>query len=638
MQSGTECQIPLHQRLTVRLTAGVVLVLLVIGCPFLLAFHRLLRNQQLEYLDEATSRLGLVIIDGLRAAMLSGQPHLFDSVIRNLDDQEGVERLILIDHQGRVRVSSDPAFDGMVLNRDTDSTCRGCHPGDGSVPLSRTAVAREEGQRVFRAMTAIPNEIRCHACHDPGSSINGILLMDLALESADRRFLTGIGSTVALGTVMVLLTVAVLVLLLRRMVHRPLGAVVAKSQRVVQGDLDARATVSSSGEFALLASQVNRMTDHLARSLRTVESQHRELQEILDAVDDEIVVLDRQQRVVAANQAFKTAFGRTPGEITGHSCREGAVSAWACALDQPGGCPVQRVFQTGRLQKGIMSRSGSDGRVRAIEIHASPLRGVDGEVSHAVEVRRDISERRQMEAVLAHSERMASLGLLASGFSHEINNPLAAIGTSVEGLRRRLHRESGILPEDLGTYEEMLMRVAQEVERGRKITTRLLRVARPAAGARTLVDLNHVVEDIVGILSHDIKKSGIVTDLELGRGMPPLCEDESRVSQVIMNLTLNAIQAMAETGGKLRIATGVANGGYRIDVNDSGCGIPPEVLKRIYEPFFTTKPVGKGTGLGLFITHRIVSEMDGTIEVHSRPGEGTRFTVWIPRIPEGTRP
>jgi signal transduction histidine kinase/HAMP domain-containing protein len=630
MEADNSRPIPFRHRLTVRLTGGVIVVLLLIGCPFLLAFHRLQRRQQLDALTEAADGLSNVILNSLRSAMLAGRPHLLDEPIRGLSDQAEVRRAMLLDHEGRVRVTTDRAYEGRVLDREREISCGVCHRPGRSPPSSRTAVTREQGRHVFRTMTTIPNEPRCHACHDPGDSTNGILLIDLALSSADRRFFASIGSTLALGTAMVLLTVAVLVLLLRRMVHNPLRAVVTTGQRIVRGDLDARAPVAPSGEFAQLASQVNRLTDHLAGSIRTVETQRRELQTILDAIDDEIVVLDRERRVVAANEVFRKRSGQSGPDITGRLCHEVSAAHWPCTADQPGGCPVKRVFNTGRLSKGIITGSGPDGEERIIEIHASPLLGPDGRVSQAVEVRRDISERRQMEAILAHSEQLASLGLLASGLSHEINNPLGAIATSVAGIRRRLPSEPGISTEAAKMLETILGRIGQEIQRGRAITHRLLRIARPPGSTRSLVDVNHVVEEIVAILSHDIRRSGISAQLALGDDLTPLRGDEFHLNQIIMNLILNAIQAMAADGGELRISTRAVGGMLLIEVEDSGCGIPSQFLKKIYEPFFTTKPAGKGTGLGLFITHRLVSDMGGSIDVRSEPERGTIFTIRLP--------
>ncbi len=631
MDSAAKGRIPFWSRLTVRLTGGVILVLLLIGVPFLFAFQRLIRTQQIEALSQATTGLSRVVVDGLRSSMLAGQPHLLDEAVRNLSEQPEVERVILLDHRGRVRVSSDPSYEGRVLDRDQDVSCRVCHGEPGAkAPKSRTVITTESGRRVFRAMSVIPNQPQCYRCHDAASPTNGVLLMDLALNEADRRIFANIGGTAALGSLMVVLTIAVLAFLLRRMIHSPLGAVVAASERIVGGDMEARASVESPGEFGLLAARVNLMTDHLARSIKTVEEQHRELQEILEAVDDEIVVLDRNQRIVAANKAFREDCGQAGVDITGRSCREVSVLRRPCAAAGDGGCPVEMVFQTGRHHKGIMSSTGPDGRERIIEIHASPLLGPDGTVNRAVEVRRDISERRQMEASLSHSERLASLGLLASGISHEINNPLGAIATSVEGLRRRIASGTDDLFGSPAFLDKTLARIADQVRRGRTVTDRLLKVARPPGSSRSLLEVNVVVEDVLGVLSHHIKNAGIAVRLDLGAGLPPLSGDGSSLAQVVMNLTLNAVQAMEEMGGEMRIATSALDGSIQIEVEDSGCGIPAELLGRIYEPFFTTKPPGKGTGLGLFICHRIVTEMGGTIRARSEPGRGALFTVSLP--------
>ena len=623
--------IPLHQRLTVRLTGGVIAVLLLIGCPFLVAFHKLHRAHQLEDLAEVTSGLGGVVVDSLRSSMLAGHPRLLDETIRSLSGREGIERVLLLDHKGRVRVSSDRGFDGKTLDRGRDATCAVCHGGSQTPPSSRTTVLQEGDRRVFRSMTTIPNEPRCHGCHDPATRINGILLMDLTLAAADRRFFADIGSTVGLGAIMVLLTIWVLSWLLRRMVHRPLTEMVRASERIVRGEFDARADVPGAGDFSVLASCVNRMTDHLAMSYRTVEAQRRELQEILDAIDDEVVVLDRDLRVVAANKAFTTAPERTGVSVPGRLCREASSTDWPCGSELPDGCFVRSVFRTGRLCKGVLTGPGPDGQERTVEIHASPLPDAEGRIVMAVEVRRDISERRQMEGMLAQSERLASLGLLASGLSHEINNPLAAIAASVEGLQRRLPREAGVSAAAAAEVSASLGRIAGEVQRSRSITDRLLRVARPPGTGRSLVDVNHVVEDIVGILQHDLNRRGITPRLDLTPALPPLVGDASSIGQIVMNLTLNAIQAMNEPGGNLRIETALDGREICIRVEDQGSGIAPEHLKRIYEPFFTTKPPGQGTGLGLFITHRLVTELGGSIEVRSEAGQGTAFSVRLPR-------
>jgi len=622
--------IPWRRRLTVRLTGGVIIVLLVIGVPFLLAFHRLLRQQQYDTLAETTYNLSALVVDGLRSSMTAGQPHLFDQTIRNLAGKSEVERVMLLNHKGRVQVSSDRELEGRVLDRGAESTCVVCHR-EGRTPTSNwTIVGDGRGGRVFRTVTVIANGPQCHRCHDPAVGTNGILLMDLSLRGLDRRFFAGIGSTLTLGAVMVVLTVAVLVMLLRRLVLSPLQEVVSTSQRIVDGDLDSRATVAAPGEFAHLAWQVNRMTDHLAQSIRVVETQKAELQAILDAIDDEVVVLDRDRRIIAANEAFRSRSGRPESELTGQLCGDVSPEHWPCGANEPGGCPVQKVFETGRLEKGMLSRTRADGTERIVEIHASPLPDREGVVTRVVEVRRDISERRQMEAILAHSEHLASLGLLASGLSHEINNPLGVIATLVEGLRRRLPNDERVMEDAAAELDELLRRIGNEVDRGRTITNRLLRIARPAQGRRSLVDVGHVIEDVIAILGHDIERSNITIERDFGEGVPLFRGDEAQITQIVMNVALNAIQAMSREGGQLLVRTSRENERIGIEVVDTGGGIPPNVMKRIYEPFFTTKPAGKGTGLGLFITHQIVGDLGGAITVRSEPGAGTTVSIQLP--------
>jgi two-component system NtrC family sensor kinase len=177
---------------------------------------------------------------------------------------------------------------------------------------------------------------------------------------------------------------------------------------------------------------------------------------------------------------------------------------------------------------------------------------------------------------------------------------------------------------------ETLSRISNQIQRARGITTRLLNVARPPGKARSLIDVNRVVEDTLAFFSYNLERGGVTVNKQLSPEIPPLCDDDSRLSQILMNLTLNSIQAMANGGGSLRVATAADNGTIRIEVEDSGDGIPRENLAKIYEPFFTTKPVGKGTGLGLFITHRLVAEMGGSIGVRSQPGQGSLFTVRLP--------
>ncbi|UCF66108.1 MAG: PAS domain-containing protein [Acidobacteriota bacterium] len=616
-----------RSRLTVRLTAGVVLVLLVIGIPFLLAFHRLERQRQVEVLETAAGSLSRIVVDGLRSSMVAERPHLLDEAVRNLASRPDVERVVILDKEGLVRVTSDESLTEDRLDRERDAVCGSCHEADAAPPSAGTAVVKEGDRRVLRAMSAIRNEVRCHRCHDSTVSTNGVLLIDVPLQAVDQRFFADIGRTATLGGIMVLLTIAALGWLLNRMVHRPLRDVVATSRKIARGELEARVPIRSESEFALLARQVNKMTDHLASSIAIVERQRIELAAILDAISDEVVVLNRDRRVVAANAAFIKNTGSCESAVLGKECSDASGENWTCTTDERQGCPVEKVLRSGSVEEAIVPQTDADGTERVIEVHASPIFGPEGEVQQVVEVRRDISTRRQLEASLVHSERLASIGLLASGVSHEINNPLGVISTSVQGLKRLIEQRTD-LPRDVrDSLEQWLDRVDRETQRGRSITDRLLRAARPAGSGRSLIDVNQAIEETLTLLGHALRKTDIKTSLDLAESLPPIVSDETQVKQLLLNLVINSIQAMELDGGLLRISTSSEKGSIRIVIEDTGEGIEPRSLKRIYDPFFTTKPPGKGTGLGLYICHRIVEELGGSIHAASRPGDKTTFTV-----------
>ena len=343
-----------------------------------------------------------------------------------------------------------------------------------------------------------------------------------------------------------------------------------------------------------------------------------------------MVVLDAARRVVTANVAFRAKTQQSTTASLAGFCGDHRDTQWPCGIDQPNNCPVAKAFATGTLEKGIVSYVDASGENRVLEIHASPVAVEEEVVRQVVEVRRDITGRRQMEAILAHSEHLASLGLLASGLSHEINNPLGAIATLVEGLRRRLGDDPDFRGELRARFEQSLSRIAGEVERCRTTTNRLLRIARPSDRARNLVDVNHLIQEVLALLNHDVVRAGITVELELQQGLPIVRGDEAQIVQIIMNVCMNAVQAMADRGGRLRVATHAEDQRIVLTIEDSGQGIAPEVYARIFEPFFTTKPAGKGTGLGLFITNQIVTSLGGTIHVQSEPGVGATVVVQLP--------
>jgi len=353
------------------------------------------------------------------------------------------------------------------------------------------------------------------------------------------------------------------------------------------------------------------------------------LPELIDALTDAVLVVDRQHRIVAANRRYVETFARLGDLEVGEVCRDGTACPEGLEPGVNGHCVACDVFSFGQSRRLIRTLPDASGAMRRWEVTLNPVVGADGGVGHVVEVWRDITARTQLESQLSHSERLASLGMLAAGVAHEINNPLASIVAGVESLQRWLDRAKGMPPDTLAEVREVLELLERETNRSRETTDKLLLLAQPYQSAPGWVDMNRAARDTLSLLSYQMRKQGIQWIEDLDAELPQVWAREGGIRGVCMNLAMNAVQAMPE-GGTLIIRTRRHGEIAILEVRDTGVGIHPSHLERIWDPFFTTKPVGKGTGLGLSITQRVVARLGGKIRVESTPGHGACFIVEIP--------
>jgi signal transduction histidine kinase len=258
-----------------------------------------------------------------------------------------------------------------------------------------------------------------------------------------------------------------------------------------------------------------------------------------------------------------------------------------------------------------------------VNIAIAPLVTREGSYIGRLVIFDDITEREELERKLVQADKLSSIGLLAAGVAHEVNTPLTGISSFTQMLLE------GADPDDPRT--RLLEKIERQSFRAAKIVNGLLNLSRPAAQAaeRAPVDLNAVVTDVLALLEHQFKVGRIQVRRDLGEPAPVVLGAEFKLQQVFLNLFLNARDAMPH-GGWLSVRTRAASGAAVVEVGDTGAGIPSECLARIYDPFFTTKEMGRGTGLGLSITYGIVREHDGTIACDSTVGVGTRFTLSFP--------
>jgi signal transduction histidine kinase len=257
----------------------------------------------------------------------------------------------------------------------------------------------------------------------------------------------------------------------------------------------------------------------------------------------------------------------------------------------------------------------------------SPLFNEKGEITGSVIVARDVTKQKRMEEQLIMTDRLASIGELASGIAHELNNPL----TSVIGFSQLLLE--GDVPADM---KEDLGTVYSEAQRAAVIVKNLLTFARKHAPVKQLCQVNTVIEDVLRLRAYEQKVNNIEIEKRLEPNLPEIMIDNFQMQQVFLNIVVNGEFAMLESHhrGKLTITTKKYDNFIKITITDDGPGIARENLKHIFDPFFTTKEVGKGTGLGLSICHGIVTEHGGQIYARSEEGQGATFVVELPLINE----
>ncbi|MFN8546447.1 MAG: ATP-binding protein [Candidatus Eisenbacteria bacterium] len=228
--------------------------------------------------------------------------------------------------------------------------------------------------------------------------------------------------------------------------------------------------------------------------------------------------------------------------------------------------------------------------------------------------------REQSRTQMVHQEKMAALGLLASGVAHEIGNPLTAVSSVAQLLRHR--------SQDPGVQKQLDL-ILTHLDRISKIVREMSDFSRPPSLVAAPTDVNEVLKTALHLARYDRRSRDVTVQEDLASHLPRVTLVADHLFQVFLNLILNALDAM-QKGGRLTLRSRTVGEEIAVEVEDQGTGIAPELLDRIFDPFFTTKPVGKGTGLGLSVSYGIINSLGGRIDVESEPSRGSTFTVWIP--------
>jgi PAS domain S-box-containing protein len=336
---------------------------------------------------------------------------------------------------------------------------------------------------------------------------------------------------------------------------------------------------------------------------------------LLESMTDGIVVTDREHAVALINKAAERLIPLAFSDIMERVL-------WDCVADRG----LADFFEEKlRAQEKVSDREfifdGAPPRIVSVSILPLVRGGsAQGNVVHV----EDVTEKRSKEARLRRAESLASLTTLAAGVAHEIKNPLGSMGIHLQLIQKKIAGKDCIDAKDIAQHLGVM---GEEVDRLNRIVVDFLFAVKPMDTRLEEGDVNHVIEELIDFVKPELDQAGVTIETELSPTLPLLRLDARYIKQALLNLIKNAIAAMPG-GGTLRVTTLRTGNEVHVRVSDTGTGIPKEIMDKIFEPYFTTKPFG--TGLGLTIVFKIAKEHYGDIAVSSRMGEGTMFTIALP--------
>ena len=599
----------------------ILIVASAASVAFATVFVALYLDQLKATRADASLNLNRMLATTWENAMLKRDVEGLREIVSSLGALRDIRDVLVLAPNGEVRFASNPVRLGMQLPGLVASTA-------GGMATSRFEHGIED-EEVLRSINPVPNRTECVPCHGPVSSspINGVLVIDYDATPVRQQALASAALFAAAGGLVIVLTIMAVWWLLRRRVLNPLAHLDRAAGALAAGDLSARVEVAHLDEIGRSAQRFNTMADALQRELGRHAAHRKYLQDLIDGLPDGLRVIRKSDFiVVSANRAF--------GEQLGLSAMEGQpcyISSHGRSSPCPPTmvrCPVAELQAHGQVLKCHHRHRRASGEEFAVEVHAGliDVETEGGRERYIVESVRDVSR----VASISQEHRMTELGLLAAGIAHEIHNPLGSLRLGLEAMERRLRGR----PERDDRIDDYLRTMDEEIDRCLQVTQRLLMLSRPPQARVQPVDVNPVLADTSCLLAYDAENRQIAHILEADTAAPRVWADDADLRMLMINLVQNAHHAMP-SGGQVTLRSRINGDEVLIEVEDTGVGIPEDDVPHLFEPFFSRRADGEpGTGLGLSICRSIVDHYGGRIAVESRPGEGARFRVSLPRVLE----
>ena len=609
---------------------GTVLVLLLVMAAVIVVVE----HRQRAAIIEEVQRRGESIARNL-AALSTGPLLLYNFTaleqnVARVAGEADVVYAIILDAEGKVAAHSrHPELAGVALRAPVDELA-----AKTDTFLIQETVLRDTGESTYDFVVPVTIDRQRWGTVRIGLSKRW-------MEAAISQTRWDLGAV----TLVTLVLGGVVAALVAARIARPVRELAEGAAAISRGELNQQIVPSRSDEIGQLAIAFNHMASQLFQQRTALETAHADLRRhfeeladlksytdsILESLTSGIITLDLDGRVVTMNPAAELLTGLFAAEATGRYCTE--VFSHSPEV-------VELLMETLASRTVVASTSlmlrRRNGTSLAIELSTAPLGEAGGKDLGAVGVFKDVTVVHELEAQLRRSDRLAALGTLAAGLAHEIKNPLTSLRTFTRLVSRRFNDQRF-----RQTFERV---VPRELERINGIVERLLELARPRRLSLKPVQLPVLLGRVVELYANQIETKQIIVLHEYARDLPTIQGDGEHLYQAFLNLVTNALEAMG-TGGRLTLRAGWSEDrdwlsssrrapkrSVKVEIEDTGTGIPPAEADKIFNPFFTTKE--GGTGLGLALAHKIIEDHDGSVTFRSSPGAGTTFRLLLPVIGE----
>ena len=594
-------------------SVAMITVLSVVSIICLALFMGIYNEQLAQERSAASIAVNQLLQTSLENAMLKQDLDGLREIVKKLGQQPDIKLVTIINPLQEIRFSSDPKLLGTKLNNDL-------------LPINtETQFIDRQGQHILRSINPVYNKHPCTKCHGSIASnpINGVLYIDYNADPIREKAWHNAMLFIGAGIFVISLSLLMLWWFIRRFVLKPVQQLANASQTLGHGLLTARVTDMGHNELGMLARQFNEMVANLQNSIRDIGEKEIFLQALIDAVPDGLRVITQDYKVLKVNKTFCQQLGLEQNIVLSQTCyKSGYNRTKPCPLTMIT-CPLHEIGKTSQPVKTITEHVRGDGSRITVEVFAAPMEvEIDGKtVKLIVESVRDVNQTIKF----SHEQKLATMGEVASGMAHEIYNPLSSVRLALQSTIKSL--EAG-KTDNVLTYLKL---VDGEIDKCIDVSQRLLKLGTPSYGRKQLVAVNQALSETMALLKFESEQHNIQVELNLELVEDRILARENDIRMVVFNLAKNAFNAMLK-GGKLKVHTWQDNHQIYIELTDTGCGIKPQHLPLIFNPFFSKRADHKtGTGLGLSICKTLIENYGGRIEVISELGHGCKFIVILPK-------